>query len=93
MSDDLKLTNQELVAICNFADTASKNPASADIQTLAFALKAVSLCLHRLQAGEPEDVSGPKVDEWYDSVIGQNVRVMWTQVKPVAENLRQRGVI
>ena len=52
----------------------------------------MALCLHRLQAGDPP-AYGEEVDRWYDQVIGQNVRVMWMKVKPVAEKLKGLGVL
>lgn len=91
--DSLKLTNEQLIELCRYADSMRQASASDEVENLAFALQAVSLCLHRLQAGPPESVSGPAVDEWYDSSIGQDVRLMWMKVKPVAQKLRDRGLL
>jgi hypothetical protein len=88
---DLELTNDQLVKICDYAERVRAGEA-ADVKKLAFALQAVSLCLHRLQAGDPP-LQGEEVDRWYDQTIGQNVRVMWTKVKPVAEKLKGLGIL
>lgn len=91
--DDLKLTNEQLVKICEFSERVQAGEISAKAGDLAFALQAVALCLHRLQAGEPESAIGVAADRWYDEAIGQQVRVMWTKVKPVTEQLTRLGVL
>lgn len=90
--DDLELTNEQLVKICEYAERSSAGDHPADPKVLAFALQTVALCLHRLQAGDPP-ASGPGVDEWYDKAIGHGVRMMWMKVKPAAETLKKLGVI
>jgi hypothetical protein len=88
----LELTNEQLIKICEYAERVQAGE-KADPKALAFCLQAVALCLHRLQAGEPDPASGEDVDRWYDAAIGQNVRVMWMKVKPVAERLRALGIL
>ncbi len=90
--DGLKLTNEQLFTICKDAEEFQTADRPADTKTLAFALQAVAICLHRLQAGEPT-LSGEAVDRWYDQTIGQDVRRMWVKVKPAAEKLKTLGVL
>ena len=74
-----------------FADRVCKGE-EANIKDLAFALQAVALCLHLLQADDAP-LSGEAVDRWYDQTIGNNIRVMWTKVKPVAVKLKDLGIL
>ena len=91
--DPLELTNEQLVSICQFAERVHRGEAIFDAKQLAFCLQAVALCLHRVQVDEPDSPYGQEMDEWYDTKVSQNVRMMWLRVKPVAENLKAMGFI
>lgn len=88
---ELELTQQQLMAITDYANGVIEGN-QADPKTLALALRAVAVCMHRLQAGDAP-LSGPEVDHWYDMEIGQNMRMNWVKVKPAAETLKKLGVL
>ncbi|MBI2803677.1 MAG: hypothetical protein HYX68_01675 [Planctomycetes bacterium] len=90
---DLELTNEQLVEIFDLAERVQKGEASIANSDLAFCLQAVALCLHCLQAGGPESPVGTAVDDWYDTTIGEKVRMMWVKVKPVTQQLQRRGIL
>lgn len=89
---ELELTNDQLKQIAGYADRILQQDAPADGHKLAYALLTVSLCMMRLQAGDPPPF-GEELDRWYDQEIGHDVRMLWMKVKPAAENLRRIGVI
>jgi hypothetical protein len=93
MQDDLELTQEQLVAIANYAKSVLANERK-DVTTeaLATALLTVAVCLHRCQAGDPP-AFGPDADIWYDSKIGQNMRVNWMKVKPAQMTLQKLGIL
>ena len=90
--EELSLTNEQLVEICELAEEVQAGQRGIDPKQLALAVQVVALCLHRSQASNPPD-SGPGVDEWYDKEIGQKVRMMWLKVKPAAEKLKAIGLL
>jgi hypothetical protein len=89
--DDLALTPNQQEQIAAYAEQAM-NDSRQDVRTLATVLLTVTVCLNRLQAGDPP-LTGPEVDEWYDKTIGNAMRQRWMRVKPASENLKRLGVI